>query len=87
LVANTGVFSNAAESGFHEGYYPLPNEMEQLFASSGFRADDMLSLKSIASELGTQVLRLAPDVRAEVERVARELCRRPEVSRHAGTHC
>ena len=84
LAADTGVFSNAADSGFQEGYYPFPSEIEQLFTSSGFHVDDMLSLKSIASELGTQVLRLAPDVRAEVERVARELCRRPEVIATSG---
>lgn len=34
-----------------EGYYPLPSEIEQLFVASGFRFEDMLSLKSIANNL------------------------------------
>jgi ubiquinone/menaquinone biosynthesis C-methylase UbiE len=78
-AADTGAFSNPTASGFQEGYYPLPGEIEQLFVASGFRVEDMLSLKSIASDRAHQVARLEPAVRAEVERLARALCRRPEI--------
>jgi SAM-dependent methyltransferase len=78
-AADTGVFSNLAGSGFQEGYYPVPGEIEQLFVASGFRCDDMLSLKSIANDRAHQVARLEPTARAEVERLARALCRRPEI--------
>jgi ubiquinone/menaquinone biosynthesis C-methylase UbiE len=78
-AADTGVFSNPTASGFQEGYYPLPGEIEQLFVTSGFRIEDMLSLKSIANDRAHQVARLEPAVRVEVERLARELCRRPEI--------
>jgi ubiquinone/menaquinone biosynthesis C-methylase UbiE len=78
-AADTGAFSNPTTSGFQEGYYPLPSEIEQLFVASGFRCEDMLSLKSIANDRAHQVARLEPTVRAEVERLARALCRRPEI--------
>lgn len=78
-AAETGVFSNAAATGFQEGYYPVPSEMERLFESSGFRVDDMLSLKSIADGLAVQVAGLEAQLRGEVERIARDLCRQPEV--------
>jgi hypothetical protein len=78
-AADTGTFSNPTTTGFHEGYYPLPSEIEQLFVASGFRFEDMLSLKSIANDLAPQVARLEPTVRAEAERLARALCRRPEI--------
>jgi S-adenosylmethionine-dependent methyltransferase len=78
-AADTGVFANLALSGFQEGYYPVPSEIEQLFVASGFRLEDMLSLKSIANDRAHQVARLEPTVRAEVERLARAMCRRPEI--------
>jgi S-adenosylmethionine-dependent methyltransferase len=84
MAADVGVFSNAAESGFQEGYYPTPTEMRELFESSGFHVDDMLSLKSIASERGAQVAGLDPNLRSEVERIARKLCRQPEVIATSG---
>lgn len=78
-AADTGAFTNPTGSGFQEGYYPLPDELAQLFTAAGFRCDDLLSLKSIANERAQDVARLEPAVRAEVERLARALCRRPEV--------
>jgi SAM-dependent methyltransferase len=78
-AADTGVFSNPTLSGFQEGYYPLPVEIAQLFVASGFRVEDMLSLKSIASDRAAQLARLEPAAKAEVERLARALCRRPEI--------
>jgi ubiquinone/menaquinone biosynthesis C-methylase UbiE len=78
-AADTGVFSNPTASGFQEGHYPTPSEIEQLFTASGLRFEDMLSLKSIANDRAHHVARLAPTVRAEVERLARALCRRPEI--------
>jgi len=83
-VADTGVFSNGLETGFQEGYYPAPSEVVQLFETSGFRIDDMLSLKSIANELADRIARLDLGVRAEIERLARELCRRPEIIAASG---
>jgi len=78
-AADTGAFSNQTTSGFQEGYYPQPGELVQLFVASGFQFEDLLSLKSIAHDRADQVARLEPDVRVEVERLARELCRRPEI--------
>jgi ubiquinone/menaquinone biosynthesis C-methylase UbiE len=78
-AADLGSFSNPTASGFQEGYYPLPDEIEQLFAISGLRPEDMLSLKSIANDRAHQLARLQPAVRAEVEHLARALCRRPEI--------
>lgn len=78
-AADTGVFSNPTSAGFQEGYYPEPSELEQLFAASGFRVEDMLSLRSIAHERAHQLARFEPTVRDEVERLARALCRRPEI--------
>jgi S-adenosylmethionine-dependent methyltransferase len=83
-AADVGVFSNTATSGFQEGYYPTPTEMAQLFESSGFHIDDMLSLKSIACDRGTQVARLDASLQSEVERIARKLCRQPEVIATSG---
>lgn len=78
-AADTGAFSNPTASGFQEGYYPLPSEIEQLFVAAGFRCEDLLSLKSIANELADQLARIEPGARAEVERLARALCRQPEI--------
>jgi ubiquinone/menaquinone biosynthesis C-methylase UbiE len=78
-AADTGVFSNATTSGFQEGYYPLPSELEQLFVSSGFQVEDLLSLKSIANDRADHVARLEPTARVEVERLSRALCRQPEI--------
>jgi ubiquinone/menaquinone biosynthesis C-methylase UbiE len=78
-AADTGAFSNPTPSGFQEGYYPWPDEIEQLFVASGFRVEDLLSLKSIANDRAHHVARLEPPVRGEVERLARALCRRPEI--------
>lgn len=78
-AADTGVFSNAASSGFQEGYYPVPSEIEQLFAAASFLIEDMLSLKSIVYDRAHQLAQLEPTVRAEIERLAREMCRRPEI--------
>lgn len=83
-AADTGAFSNPTTSGFQEGYYPLPSELERLFEDSGFQCEDMLSLKSIANDRASQVAGLDPAVRAEVERLARALCRRPEVIASCG---
>lgn len=83
-AADTGIFANASESGFQEGYYPLPKDVEQLFELSGFVVDDMLSLKSIANGYADRVAHMDPRVRDEVERLARELCRRPEIIATSG---
>jgi S-adenosylmethionine-dependent methyltransferase len=83
-AADSGVFSNAADTGFQEGYYPTPTEMRELFESSGFRVDDMLSLKSIANERASQVASLDPSLQGEVELVSRALCRQPEVIATSG---
>jgi S-adenosylmethionine-dependent methyltransferase len=78
-AANSGAFANPTASGFQEGYYPLPGEIEQLFVAAGFRIEDMLSLRSITNNRAPQVARLEPAVRAEVERLDRALCRLPEI--------
>jgi cyclopropane fatty-acyl-phospholipid synthase-like methyltransferase len=78
-AAETGAFLNPTTAGFQEGYYPLPSELQQLFVASGFRVEDLLSLKSIANGRAAQVARLEPSVGAEVERLARAMCRQPEI--------
>jgi hypothetical protein len=79
IAAETGAFANPTASGFQEGYYPLPSELEQLFVAAGFQIEDLLSLKSIANDRAHQLARLEPSARAEVERLARALCRTPEI--------
>ena len=79
VAVDTAAFSNPTTSGIQEGYYPLPSEIEQLFVSSGFQVEDMLSLKSIANDRAHQLARLDPGVKDAVERLARALCRRPEI--------
>ncbi|MEO7731679.1 MAG: hypothetical protein ABIY55_11950, partial [Kofleriaceae bacterium] len=78
-AADTGTFANPTTSGFQEGFYPLPEELAQLFVAAGFRVEDLLSLRSIAHDRAAQVARLEPAVAAEVERLARALCRQPEI--------
>jgi SAM-dependent methyltransferase len=78
-AAETGIFQNASDSGFQEGYFALPREMRELFKAFGFQFIDELSLKSIVSGLGDELAALDPTIRDEVDRLADEMCRLPEV--------
>ncbi len=78
-AAETGVFRNASDAGFQEGYYPPPGEIEALLEASGLRVLDCLSLKSVAHRLGAEVARLDAARRAEVDRLVEDLARRPEI--------
>ncbi|MBI5095634.1 MAG: methyltransferase domain-containing protein [Candidatus Hydrogenedentes bacterium] len=83
-AAETGVFRNATNSGFQEGYYPLPGEFVSLFETSGFRIVDAMSLKSIACGLGEHVARLDAPLRFEVERLVTDMSRQSEVIATSG---
>ncbi len=83
-VADTGVFQNASDSGFQEGYYPLPGEIAELFQSSGFEVMDEVSLKSIADGLEETVAQLDHPLRVEVDRLVAEMGRQPEVIATSG---
>ena len=49
-VLRDGVFLNATDSGFQDGWYPQLDEVDRLFVDAGFEKRDCLSLKGIASE-------------------------------------
>ena len=78
-AADTGVFRNATDTGFQEGYYAAPNESEGLLRDTGFEIADVVSLRSIAHGLGEELARLDGPLREVVERVAAGCCRQPEV--------
>jgi hypothetical protein len=61
------------------GLLPAAERDRAAVRGLGLQFEDMLSLKSIANNLAPQVARLEPTVRAEVERLACALCRRPEI--------
>ena len=78
-VAETGVFQNASNTGFQEGYYPLPGELESLFTEMDWEILDVLSLKSIASGMAGQISQLNETMRRKIEKVATGLERQSEV--------
>lgn len=49
-VFSTGMFNNASEKGFQEGYYAESEEIEKLFFDNGFEEMDILSIRGIGYE-------------------------------------
>jgi len=47
-LLHSGVFRNRVARGFQEGYYAEPGEIERLFESVGFAAEQTVSLRGIA---------------------------------------
>jgi len=47
-AAETGVFRNATDRGFQEGYFADPADLEALFEETGFTRLDVVSLRGIA---------------------------------------
>lgn len=78
-AASTGVFKNATESGFQEGYYATPVEVRELFERNGFTVLELVSLRSVANLLEAALLRIQEPIRSEVERVLDEVSRDPAV--------
>lgn len=83
-VANTGVFRNASDLGFQEGYYPLPGEMARLLRRSGFEVKDEVSLKSIAHGLEKEVAQLDGSMKTEIDRLMAGMSRQPEIIATSG---
>jgi SAM-dependent methyltransferase len=47
-TARDGVFQNASERGFQEGYYALPEEFAELFEGCGLQKEALISIRGIA---------------------------------------
>ena len=83
-AAETGVFRNPTDSGFQEGYYAVPGEIERTLETAGAEIVDVLSLKSIQHRLADDIATLDSECRAEIGRVAEAWCRRPEIIATSG---
>ena len=86
-TADTGIFRNAASSGFQEGYYPEPAEMASLFETHGFTTVMLHSQKGIAYGLA-DLLNTIEDqdesLYEEIKNEIRSTAQNPEVIAHAG---
>jgi SAM-dependent methyltransferase len=78
-AAATGVFRNGASTGFQEGYFAWPDELEALFSARGLRTSEIVSLRSLAQGQEAVIDRLRPDVRTEVEAVLARVALDPAV--------
>lgn len=78
-AAETGIFQNASDSGFQEGYFALPGEIRALFEPLGFQIVDELSLKSIVAGFGEELMTFDEATWAEINRLSEAMCRLPEV--------
>ena len=47
---NSGRFKNLSNNGFQEGYYPAPEEIENLFAANGFEKQLLRSIRGFGYE-------------------------------------
>ena len=47
---NSGKFKNLSDNGFQEGYYPASEEIENLFAASGFEKQQLRSIRGFGYE-------------------------------------
>lgn len=83
-AAQTGVFQNASSSGFQEGYYAAPGEIEALLAAAGLQVLTTISLRSIANRLERELAALEPGVRAEADAVLEAMSTSPEVVASSG---
>jgi len=71
-VRSDGVFENATDRGFQQGYYPDPDEFRAFFERSGFETLDLVSLRGLAADFHSAwkaVGQKAP----ETERAFREI--------------
>lgn len=83
-TAETGVFRNASDSGFQEGYYPWPGEIATLLRKAGFEVKDEVSLKSVAYRLEKQMVLLDEHLKAEIVQMMADLSRHPEIIATSG---
>ena len=83
-TAETGVFRNASDSGFQEGYYPWPGEIATLLRKAGFEVKDEVSLKSVAYRLEKQIVLLDEHLKAEIVQMMADLSRHPEIIATSG---
>jgi len=91
LASETGVFQNASEFGFQEGYFAAPGEIRRMMELAKFEIDDELSLKSVAEGLGNAIGSLEHPVDAldapaanAVNHLIVSMCREPEVINACG---
>lgn len=83
-TARTGVFRNASDGGFQEGYFATPEEMKGLFEDNGFEQIDIVSLRSITYGLEKPMAQLSDVLLAQVRETAAQLSRSPEVLATSG---
>ncbi len=61
-----GVFHNADEAGFQEGYYARPEQMQRLFEDAGFDTTGLISLRGLADVHASLLGDLKGDLRQAV---------------------
>ena len=83
-VATSGVFRNRSDSGFQEGYYPAPGELEALFRSVGLEVITTVSLRSVAHRIERELDVLDPLVRVAADDVLESASTWPEVVASSG---
>lgn len=76
-VFATGMFNNASNKGFQEGYYAKAQEIERLFSDKGFVKIDLLSIRGIGYEKEDNIYKVEDGVMFEniisiIEKTARE---------------
>jgi S-adenosylmethionine-dependent methyltransferase len=84
-AATTGRFRNGSPlTGFQEGYYPGPGELEALFRNTGFEVLEVVSLRSIANRLESELRRLPQPLALEVDHLIERLGQEPAVVASGG---
>ena len=63
---HTGVFRNAGDEGFQEGYYAQPGEIRQLFESVGVETSRLVSLRGLADAYASLVPKLDDELKEVV---------------------
>lgn len=83
-AAQTGRFRNGTASGFQEGYHPPTEELAALFRDVAFDVVDVISLRSVANRLESEVTRLPEPLAAELDTLIERLGRDPAVVETGG---
>ena len=71
----TGVFRNATDSGFQDGWYPRTAELEELFVAADFDVLEAVSLLSVADRIADSLEALGPETRAVADELLDGLSR------------
>jgi ubiquinone/menaquinone biosynthesis C-methylase UbiE len=83
-VSMNGLFRNCSGCGFQEGYYPMADEVVALLRSVGLEEMTVVSLRSVAYRIESELSRLEPVARAAAEEVLDSVSTWPEVVASSG---